>query len=680
MKRLYFNLLGMLLGGLTALAGDLGFSLEDAARMRHVGEVALSPDGRQIAYTLSVPRDPIEGDNGAAWRELHIVNQRGESRPYVTGKVSVGSVAWAPGGEMITYLAKRGTDEHVSLYGIPLHGGESRRLLEHETNISGYEWSRQQGRFLFIATGKAKENPAKEKGFNAEVFEEDPQPRQVWIADKAEDSETWSTKVLEIEGAVFDARWSPDGKQLAVAMAPQPFIDYYYMYQKVHVVDASSGKILAVVDHSGKLGSFRWSPDGHSIALVGGAHLNDPSPGRLFVADASTGTTRRLAADYLPDFSAVEWVNDQTLLYIGDDGCATAYGQVDVASGRLDPLGFSDQPVADSMSYSIASQRIAFSASSPTNGSEVYSGRFGRRRLRRLTDSNPWLSDVRLARQEVIAYEARDGVRVEGVLVYPLDYQPGNRYPLILSVHGGPESRVANAWVTGYSRPGQFAARSGYFVFSPNYRGSTGRGLNYAMSHQGDYAGKEFDDLVDAIDHLDREGMVDPKKVGVTGGSYGGYASAWCATYYSDRFAASVMFVGISDLISKQGTTDIPDEMYLVHARKRPWDDWQFFLERSPIYYAEQATTPILILHGKDDPRVHPSQSLELYRTLKTIGKVPARLVWYPGEGHGNRLAAARYDYSLRLMRWMDHYLKGDGGDPPHHELDYGFPEPKNDD
>ena len=679
MKVVYLNLLGVLLIGLSTHSAELGFTLEDAAKMKHVLEVALSPDGRQIAYTVSVPLDPIKGDNGASWRELHVVNQQGDSRAYVTGKVSVGSVTWSPDGNMITYLAKRGDDKNTSLYGISLYGGESKRLFEHETSISSYHWSSQQNRFLFVATEKALENKAKDKGFNAEVYEEEPRRGQVWIAQQGEGAEEWSAEVLKMEGAVFAARWSPDDQQIAVAMAPQPFIDYFYMYQKVHVVDAASGKIGAVVDHSGKLGSFRWSPDGRSLAIVGGAHLNDPSPGRLFVAEASTGATRRIAPDYLPDFSAIEWVNDQTLLYLGDDECHTAYGQVNVASGQLETLDFREAPVADSMSYSIESQRIAFSGSTPRNGSEVYSGRLDRRRIRRLTDSNPWLDEVKLARQEVIEYEARDGVSVEGVLIYPLDYEQGNRYPLILAVHGGPESRVANAWITSYSRPGQFAANAGYFVFYPNYRGSTGRGLEYAMSHQGDYAGKEFDDLVDAIDHLDHKGLVDPKKVGVTGGSYGGYASAWCATKHSERFAASVMFVGISDLISKQGTTDIPDEMYLVHARKRPWDDWQFFLERSPIYYVEQAQTPILILHGKDDPRVHPSQSLELYRTLKTIGKVPTRLVWYPGEGHGNRKAAARYDYSLRLMRWMDHYLMGSGGEPPAHKLDYGLGDEKTD-
>ena len=131
------------------------------------------------------------------------------------------------------------------------------------------------------------------------------------------------------------------------------------------------------------------------------------------------------------------------------------------------------------------------------------------------------------------------------------------------------------------------------------------------------------------------------------------------------------MFVGVSDNLSKFGTTDIPEEMFHVHQRKRVYDDWSFFLERSPIYHAGKSKTPLLILHGKDDPRVHYSQSLELYRHLKTRGSAPVRLVLYPGEKHGNRKAAARLDYNLRAMRWMIHYLKGPGGEPPPYDVDY---------
>lgn len=672
MKSSFLSLVFSAFLGFTAFALGEGFTLQDAAKMKQVLEVALSPDGRQVAYTLSVPRDPLKGDNGASWRELHVVNQQGQSRPFVRGKVSIGHITWAADSRSISYLAKRGDDKQTSLYSIPMDGGESQRVFEHETSISSYHWSGPD-RFLFVATEKAADDKAEEKGFDAEVYEEEPRKGQVWIAERKGDTDEWDAKVIELDQAVFAARWSPDGQQLAVASAPQPFIDFYYMYQKIHVLDVARESVTAVLDHQGKLGSFRWSPNGRSIAFAGGAHLNDPSTGRLFVGDASTGRVKRLAEDYLPDFSALEWVNDEELIFVADAGCLTDYGRLNTVSGDWEILNFREAPVADALSYSVESERLAIAGSTPTHGSEVYSGRLNRRRVRRLTDSNPWLSERDIARQEVVHYQARDGVRVEGVLIYPTAYEPGTRYPLILAVHGGPESRVGNGWITSYSRPGQFAASAGYFVFYPNYRGSTGRGLEYAMSHQADYAGKEFDDLVDAIAYLDSRALIDPKKVGVTGGSYGGYASAWCATKLTEHFAASVMFVGISDLISKQGTTDIPDEMYLVHARKRPWDDWQFFLERSPIYHVEQANTPILILHGKEDPRVHPSQSLELYRTLKTIGKVPTRLVWYPGEGHGNRKAAARYDYSLRLMRWMDHYLKGPGGEPPAHPLDYGL-------
>jgi dipeptidyl aminopeptidase/acylaminoacyl peptidase len=319
-------------------------------------------------------------------------------------------------------------------------------------------------------------------------------------------------------------------------------------------------------------------------------------------------------------------------------------------------------------------QSGAFIGQSPTHPPEVYFMKHGDAAPRRLTDSNPWLFDIRLAPQEVVRYKARDGVELEGMLIRPQGAEDGQKHPLVLVVHGGPESHYSNGWLTRYANPGQVLAARGFAVFYPNYRGSTGRGVEFSKAGQSDPAGREFDDLVDGVDHLIKIGLVDKDKVGVTGGSYGGYATAWCSTYYSERFAAGVMFVGISDLVSKAGTTDIPNEMYLVHERNWPWEDWAEFRERSPIHHVQKARTPLLIVHGKDDPRVHPSQSLELYRYSKMAGKTPVRLVWYPGEGHGNRKAAAQLDLQLRLLDWMEHYLKGPGGKPPPHALKYELP------
>ena len=152
------------------------------------------------------------------------------------------------------------------------------------------------------------------------------------------------------------------------------------------------------------------------------------------------------------------------------------------------------------------------------------------RGLDRLTVSNPWLEEVTMPKQETITYKARDGLELEGILVYPTDYQEGEKYPLIMVIHGGPESHYSNGWLDRYSSPVKHAAAQGYALFFPNYRGSTGRGVEFSKLSQNDYAGKEFDDIVDGKQHLVDMGLADETRVGITGGSYGGYASAWGAT------------------------------------------------------------------------------------------------------------------------------------------------------
>ena len=332
------------------------------------------------------------------------------------------------------------------------------------------------------------------------------------------------------------------------------------------------------------------------------------------------------------------------------------------------------------MSLAEDGKTVALVGSTARHPSEAYLGQLGGEPPRRLTDSNPWLEDVVLAPQRLVRWQARDELELEGVLIEPLQREQGARVPLVMLVHGGPEAHRRDGWLTSYSRPAQVLAARGFAVFFPNYRGSTGRGVEFSKLGQRDAAGAEFDDLVDGVDHLIETGLVDRDRVGVSGGSYGGYATAWLSSRYSERFAAGVMFVGISNVISKTLTTDIPEEEYLVHALERPWDDWKGYLERSPIYWAGQGETPLLVLHGEDDPRVSVTQSEEMYRALKVHGTAPVRLVLYPGEGHGNRRAASRYDVMLRLLRWMEQYLDPDGSDElPEYRLDYrgedtGFP------
>jgi len=666
----------------TASAADENIlTVDDIARLRGAYGGSISPDGKFVAYVLSVPRDPGEDDSGSAYAELHVVDMTGKSRPFITGEVNVSGVRWTPDGRGISFRSKRDGDEHTALYMIPIDGGEARRLVEHDTGVGAYEWSPDGETIAFLATEKEDKElkKLKDKGLAPEIYEEEDMPSRVWIA-KAEFDNEDDHRMLELEGSASEIHFSPDGSKLVVALAPTSAIDQFYMYRKINVVDVASGDVVATVDNVGKLGAIRWSPDGKQLAFLSGEDINDPSEGRLMVASADGGAPREVMKEYLPNITDVEWQDDATVMFLAADGCESVMGEVNVATGERKIHIPAGGPILTGMSLADDAQSVAFIGSTPAHPGEVFVSSHAGKAPRRLTDSNPWLAEKRLAKQEVITYKARDGETIEGVLIHPLDPQPGTRYPLILAVHGGPESRIPNGWLTQYSNPGQIAAADGIAVFYPNYRGSIGRGVAFAKAHQADYGGKEFNDLIDAIDHLVEAGLVDNDKVGITGGSYGGFATAWCSTYHSERFAAGVMFVGISNQISKSGTTDIADEMYHVHARKRIWDDWQFFLERSPIYYVQKARTPLLILHGKNDTRVHPSQSMELYRHLKTLDKTPVRLVFYPGEGHGNRKSGSRYDYNLRMMRWLTHYLKGEGGDPPPYRIEYNLDDDSNDD
>ncbi|HVQ54826.1 MAG TPA: S9 family peptidase, partial [Thermoanaerobaculia bacterium] len=571
----------------------------------------------------------------------------------------------------VAFLAKRGTDEARSLYAIPVSGGEARRIAGLATDITSYDFSPDGKRVAFLA----REEPPKarkdleKKGFTQEVVDESAKPVRIWVL-STEDAAA-KPKMLDVPGSASDVQWCPVGSRLALALAPTSLVDDALMARRVAIVDADSGAVRRI-DNPGKLGPMSWSTDGRTLAFVSAADPNDPAAGRLMTVSADGGPMRDLLPGYEGSVSAIRWQSPDFVMYIGDEGVWTSFGKVRKDGAEKKTIVATGGVILTAFDLARDGKSAAVIGQTPQHPAEVFLLTHEAPVPRRLTTSNSWLAGIRLAPQEVVKFKARDGLALEGLLIRPLDAKAGAKSPLILTVHGGPESHFRNGWLTGYAEPGQLGAARGFAVFYPNYRGSTGRGVAFSKSSQSDAAGKEFDDLVDAVDHLVATGVADRAKVGVTGGSYGGYATAWCSTRYSDRFAAGVMFVGISDMVSKAGTTDIPNEEYLVHSRKRAWEDWQYKLERSPIYYADKSHTPLLILDGKDDTRVHPSQSLVLYRYLKALDHAPVRLVYYPGEQHGNRRAASRYDYNLRMIQWFEQYLQGAGGAPPPYEIDYG--------
>ncbi|MCX7611249.1 MAG: prolyl oligopeptidase family serine peptidase, partial [Ignavibacterium sp.] len=386
----------------------------------------------------------------------------------------------------------------------------------------------------------------------------------------------------------------------------------------------------------------------------------DAVSGSLFICEVPNSKSFNELRNYSKGFEgsviSVKWKDNETILFNSEEGVDITLREQNINSDKSKLIIEAGKVVFNQFDHN--NNLISFGGNTSEHPNELFLFNYDTG-LQKLTNHNEWLKDVKLAKQERIEYKSRDGLRIEGVLIYPLNYESGKRYPLINYIHGGPEAAIQNGWNTGYGSWGQFAAAKDFFVFMPNYRASSGRGVDFTMMGFGDLAGKEFDDVLDGIDHLIKLGYVDSLRVGIGGGSYGGYFSAWAATKHSNRFAASVVFVGIGNQISKRYTTDIPYEDYYVHWGFWIYENEQLVWERSPVRYAHLSKTPTLILHGKEDPRVHPSQGLELYRALKLHSKAPVRLVFYPGQGHGNSKNTARYDYLVRTMEWFEYYLKG---------------------
>lgn len=629
---------------------------EQVAKIKSVTSSTISENGAYVAYTISEPVDPRK-DNAFSQSHLYVLNNNtNESLPFYTS-ASASQIAFRPESGSITFLSRGAGDKTNSLYEISVNGGEAKKLFTHNSNITNYSWSHDGKSIVFISSekGKAIKTPL---NYSPRFFEEDHNDNNAYIVNITNAA---TAQKLNLTGSAYMAKWSPDGSKLAVSVAPTSSVDDSYMAQKIKIVSASTRNVIASIDNEGKLGQIVWSPDNKYIGIVGAYDLNDPTDGSLLIVSAEGGKPTVIDGGYKGKFEQIQWLENNKIHFLSSEGTSNTIGTIQTNGSNRQYIHRTDAANITSFSANKMGQ-ISFTANTPGHPSELFTLNTGKKNStpQKRTNSNAWLSGIKLGKQEVITYKARDGkYEIQGMLIYPIDYVQGKRVPLITVVHGGPESHYSNGWLTAYSMPGQMGAAKGYAVFYPNYRGSTGRGTDFTYSSQADLAGAEFDDIVDGVDHLIDLGIADKDRVGVTGGSYGGYASAWMSTYYSDRFAASVMFVGISNNISKFGTSDIPTEMRLVHERGNIWDNWEQQLKISPIYYADRARTPILIMHGADDPRVHPAQSMELYRHLKVRRpELPVRLIYYPGEGHGNARSGSRYDYNLRMMQWFDTYLK----------------------
>ncbi len=670
---LFFSVILLLSSAQAAGETENVFTAADLLNTKFCDEARISPDGQWIAYTVRKTREANDKP-GSNYRELFLVStQTKQSKPFISGNVSIRTLRWKPDGTQLGFLAARGEDAKIQVWVIPKDGGEARQVSFSETDVSDFQWRPDRNEIAYIAESPKdeKEKKLKEKGYEFTFYEENLKHKNLYLIDLSDS--TKKAQQLTRERTVWSFVFSPDGRTIAAAVSPRNLVDESYMFQKIYLLDLNSpNPPVQLTDNPGKLGKFHFSPDGSKLVYNAALDRKDHAESQVYVIDIATRESKNLTPrDFRGHVEWALWKDAETILYYAGEGVWSTISLQKIAGGERDVIldAKTTQVIFRDASFTKDFQYAVFAGSSPNIPADLFYWEVGTGQVTKLTDLNPWLAGKKLGRQDIINYKARDNLGIEGLLIYPVNYQQGQRYPSIVIVHGGPESHYFNNWVTRYSEPGQVLAGKGYAVFYPNYRASTGYGVKFALQGYQDAAGKEFDDIADGIKYLDQQGIADPDRVGLGGGSYGGYAAAWFASYYTKMVRAVCMFVGISDLVSKRGTTDIPYEELYVHSGKKPEEMWDLSLKRSPIYWAYQSKTAVLIVGGADDPRVHPSQSLEFYRALKMNDHPAVRLVQYPGEKHGNSKQPAQIDLLYRMLQWFDWYVLDkkplDGPMPP---------------
>lgn len=630
---------------------------EHIVAVEQVGAVAMSPDGANIAYTLTKPRgaaDPV----GRPYSELWIVPAAGgDPTVIVAAPRSAGSPAWSPNGQVLAFTAHLDLDDQTQVYGVAPDGGEPRLLTHSPLGVVAYAWSPDGGSIAYTAREPEAPDAAarRERGDDVQVAGEGGRHVRLWI----EDVRTGTRRaVTPADRTVRSFAWMPDGSGFALQITETTDIDASYMFRQIFTVHADASAFEPLTETPGKLGQMAWSPNGANLAYLGAVSTNDPLAQSVFIVPRTGGEAVNRTVGYDGSVLSLEWLDNERIAILAAEGTRTVLHRLDIRSGERERLAGGGAEILTGVTMDRRHRTFAAAVHTAGHPREVYAASLNRGGFRRVTAHNPWLDEIELARQETIQWNGADGWRIEGVLVHPLRETPGERYPLAILPHGGPEGISYDGWTTSALYPAQFLAAHGYAVLMPNYRGSGGRGVAFSKGDHRDLGGKEFGDVIAAIDHLAGEGLIDPDRVGISGTSYGGYFSALAATKYSEHFKAAIPYAGISNWMSFTGTTEIPYEMSIVH-----WDTWWFedpglSWDRSPLAHINQSRTATLVGHGLADTRVDPGQSVELYTALRIKG-VPSGLLLYPREPHGLLERAHQLDFMGRILSWFETYLKG---------------------
>ena len=627
----------------------------DLINIPRVADPQLSPDGASVLYTVSRP------DWKASKRITHIWRQAlagGEPLQLTTGTESETAPRFSPDGRQIAFVTKRGDNEFAQLYLLAADGGEARQLTSHASAVSSPTWAPDGSAIYFVAPepktdAERARDRAKDDVYG---FDEDFKNNHLWKVVVNTRSES---RLTSGDFSVESYDLSADGRTIAYQRAPTPLVEAGDEAE-IWTMRADGSNAVRLTTNSVGEDGIRISPDGSQVLFVSNVNSKfEPYyNGRLFVMPAAGGTPRVLAGESEPyDVESAVWSKDGASIYfIVSLGARQELFVAPSKGGALRQLTDGPHVVG---SVAQASNRLALSISDSTSAGDIWVYAPGDSSPKRITHVYDYLTkEFAFGKQEAVQWKGADGVTVEGVLTYPTGYRAGQKYPLSVMTHGGPQA-ADHYNVGSWAYAVQVLAGKGYAVLQPNYRGSTGYGDAFLRDMIGHYFENAHLDVMAGVDELVRRGIADPDRLVKSGWSAGGHMTNKIITFTS-RFKAASSGAGAAEWISMYAQSD-------VRFTRTPWfggTPWQKdapiekYWNNSPLKDVAKVTTPTIFFVGEKDARVPMPQSVEMHRALKSNG-VPTALYIAPREPHS--WAEPRHQLTrLNLeIEWFEKYVTG---------------------
>ncbi|HWW85660.1 MAG TPA: S9 family peptidase [Vicinamibacterales bacterium] len=676
-----------------------GVTAEDYYSFKTVSDPHFSPDGSNVAFVVT----SVEQRQNRRHSDIWLVSvppsaTQGAREPVAltTAPQSSTLPRWSPDGRAIAFLSARpaasdadaggqgtgGGAPRSQVWLLSLAGGEPRRITNLPNGVSSFQWSPDGSRLVAVSRSGPSDQAKSPSDvrhyahanykFNDSGWFDDKRTH-LWVVDVATGRSSQITSGDDWNDS--DPQWSPDNRKIAFVSdrSGKAFDDS--RNTDVWVIDANGGPLAKISDHPTADNTPRWSPDGRTIAFL--SSVPERSHPKIWQAPSSGGAPSRVAADGIDLIpTALRWAEGGRALYFetGVKGTSQIY-RVDVEAHRASQVTSGDRTV-HGLDISETSGRMVYALNDPTHLDELYlaatngsnassagSLNLDQKDVTQLTHFNAsLLGELKLVPVERVPYKGADGWDVDGFFMKPVGWVAGRKYPMILTIHGGPAGQLGFDWYHEF----QVYASRGWAVFFTNPRGSTGYGEKFARGIEMNWGGNDYVDIMNGVDRiLAKYPWIDQDRLGVTGGSYGGFMTNWIVSH-TNRFKAAVTLRSISNFVSDDGTRD-GAYGHSADFDGDVFEKFDLYWDRSPLKYARNVKTPTLVLHSDMDFRVPIEQGEQWFRALRHFG-VPSEIVFFPRENH-NLTRTGEPKHLVESLDWQvfwfDKYLNGNANAVP---------------